>query len=378
MLIYPQKNLISLLPILVTLLLLGSCSPETQTAKNDSTAPGVRFGDFENASITEDHSAQTWFAPKKEYVPHYELRIVAENAAQGKQCAELHSTGAPNSDEFGNIMQYFDAAAFAGKPTRFTAKVRIESSKLGQAQMWMRVDKKDHTVGFFDNMNDRPITSGDWKEYSISGFVDSTADKVYIGCMLLGEGKVFFDDVHFDILTGAEALAVKPVDRSHMSNLDFEEPTLGLGRQGWFTPQKMYTPHYAVSLNPSGAYKGNQFVEITSTGAPNGGEFGNVMQAIDATQYRGKTVRFRAAVKVTEDGKAQLWMRVDRPNDQMGFFDNMDSRPITASQWKEYEIVGKVDEDANDIYIGGMLIGQGKAALDAVSFEVIDPVPKKQ
>ena len=43
---------------------------------------------------------------------------------------------------------------------------------------------------------------------------------------------------------------------------------------------------------------------------------GNSMgQAFDGTPYRGKRVRFRAAVKVSVpegDNRAQMWFRVDR------------------------------------------------------------------
>ena len=57
------------------------------------------------------------------------------------------------------------------------------------------------------------------------------------------------------------------------------------------------------------------------------------MQSIDATPYRGKRLRFRAAVKMAEagaGGRAQLWFRVDLAaqggTPRTGFFDNMQDR----------------------------------------------------
>jgi hypothetical protein len=62
-------------------------------------------------------------------------------------------------------------------------------------------------------------------------------------------------------------------------------------------------------------------------------------------------------------------MRVDRAANKPGFFDNMSDRPITSAQWREYEIIGDIDEDATVLNIGVILPGKGKAWLDAVSVE---------
>src|SRR5207249_10266216 len=102
--------------------------------------------------------------------------------------------------------------------------------------------------------------------------------------------------------------------------------------------------------------------------------FGNLMQSFDAAAYRGKRVRLRAAVRAEVSGsgnQAQLWLRVDRKNDELGFFDNMEDRPIVQKDWRYYEIVGDIAEDAVSVNLGLLLIGNGRAWLDAVSFEVI-------
>lgn len=108
--------------------------------------------------------------------------------------------------------------------------------------------------------------------------------------------------------------------------------------------------------------------------------FGNLMQYFDAVPYRGKQVRFRASVRVEPAGsRGQLWLRVDRPNQQMGFFDNMGDRPISSPEWGAYEINGEVSEDAAGIALGVMLIGgEGTVYIDNVSFEVtgeVKPAP---
>jgi hypothetical protein len=116
-------------------------------------------------------------------------------------------------------------------------------------------------------------------------------------------------------------------------------------------------------------------ISRTQTDAPQ--VFGNVMQRIDATPWRGKRILLRAAVRaeVARTGEqAQMWLRVDRPGGKMGFFDNMGARPIRDPEWRVYEISGDVAEDANAIAFGVMLIGGGKAFVDDVS---LSKVPDK-
>ncbi len=112
--------------------------------------------------------------------------------------------------------------------------------------------------------------------------------------------------------------------------------------------------------------------------------FGVLTQAIDATLYRGKRVKLVASAKkgtMPGEGQVQLWLRVDRPDQQMGFFENMDDRPITSTTWAQYKIEGSVAEDALHIVFGGFLGGDGEGWLD--DFQLLvessagdwDPVP---
>ena len=50
--------------------------------------------------------------------------------------------------------------------------------------------------------------------------------------------------------------------------------------------------------------------------------------------------------------------------------DNMANRPITASEWRDYEIAGTVDADATMLLFGLELIGRGVACIDDVRLEV--------
>jgi C-terminal processing protease CtpA/Prc len=187
------------------------------------------------------------------------------------------------------------------------------------------------------------------------------------------------------LILGAQSRAAETGARTNtlpagLVNPDFEQGELGKVPTGWFVPIPSRAAGFTAELTEEGARTGKRCVVLARTkpaedGAPPG-MFGNIMQAFDATSFRGKRVRLRAAVRVESEGAgahAQLWLRVDRPGGKMGFFDNMGDRPITASSWTTYEIAGAVEEDAESINLGLMLIGSGngKAWLDSAEFETL-------
>jgi C-terminal processing protease CtpA/Prc len=159
-------------------------------------------------------------------------------------------------------------------------------------------------------------------------------------------------------------------------NLDFEEGELGKVPTGWFFPPLSQKTGFSAKLSEEQPRSGKRCVLIERAPGAQRGGFGNLLQSFDATRYRGKRVRFKAAVRAEVLGfgnQAQLWMRVDRKNDQTGFFDNMSDRPIKDKRWKDYEIIGDVADDAVSITIGIMFIGVGQSWCDNASFAVLGP-----
>jgi C-terminal processing protease CtpA/Prc len=170
-----------------------------------------------------------------------------------------------------------------------------------------------------------------------------------------------------------------------LANLDLAQGDLGQEPPGWFVPRAVKEAGYSAAMvadHPEGGSRSAVLQAPANGQKP--GSFGNLMRSFDAAPYRGQRVRFRAAVKV-EGGaraagsaetdlsppRAQLWLRVDRPGGQAGFFDNMQDRPITATTWDRYEIVGVVAPDAEKIALGLILLGSGRAYLGSASFEAI-------
>ena len=104
--------------------------------------------------------------------------------------------------------------------------------------------------------------------------------------------------------------------------------------------------------------------------------FGALSANVQAAQYRGKRMRFRAALKTQSARRwAGLWMRVDHVAGQAPLgFDNMSDRPIFGtSDWQIYDVVLDVPEDANTIVFGTLLVGTGELWISDVKLGVVGP-----
>jgi hypothetical protein len=157
-------------------------------------------------------------------------------------------------------------------------------------------------------------------------------------------------------------------------NLKFDEGVPNKLPAAWFVPALPNDADNWAQLRSSGCFdsKGSCAVVMAPANAPV--HVSNLMQSFSARAYRGRTVRFRAWVRVegsAPDDHAQMWLSVDRSNDQKGFFDNMSDRPIRSSSWISSEIQTRIDDDATFIKFGIMSVGRGRVWVDDVSFETV-------
>ena len=139
---------------------------------------------------------------------------------------------------------------------------------------------------------------------------------------------------------------------------------------------------FSAEFDKTAPYEGETSLRLDRA-ATTSSPFAAAAQAIDATPYRGRTIRFRAAARVTPGGqsgrvRAGLWLRVDREGGAQGFFDNMSDRPITDPEWQVYEVTGPVADDASTIITGLLLSGVGSAWIDAASLAIVPDLPPAQ
>ena len=166
-------------------------------------------------------------------------------------------------------------------------------------------------------------------------------------------------------------------EEAALRNPGFEDDEPGRVPSGWTAVKASLDAGYRMSISDS-PQAGQRCALIEREATEKQSAFGNLMQRVSATPFRGQRVRLRAAIKANVRGagnQAQMWLRVDRPiknnQPQVGHFDNMDDRPIIANEWRHYDIVADVAEDAQSLNLGVFLLGSGKVWLDDVSLEVV-------
>jgi len=135
-----------------------------------------------------------WFVPK--VIQDYEATVDKKVSRTGKACASIRNITA-NPKNFGNLMQSFAADDYRGKRVRLTGYVK--TLNVNAAQFWMRVDSQDLKTLAFDNMANRPVFGTvDWTKCELVLDVAEDAAKINVGCMLVGPGKLWIDDLKFE------------------------------------------------------------------------------------------------------------------------------------------------------------------------------------
>lgn len=327
--------------------------------------PKVYPAEPQNLSLTQGEVGQVpvgWFSP------------VGSVSFQREGCRSASCAVVNPGDPFGNLMQQFSGARYRGKTIRVRAWLRLEAaSSDDRAQMWFRVDRANETTGFFDHMSDRPVTSAQWTLAEIVGKIEPDALVLNVGVMTIGKGKAWVDGMTLEIVPDGTPTTTHYGPLGAPRNLNFAEGEAGKPPKGWLAAA-------GKSEWTRTGCRGSIGCAVVWLPSGSSAPFANLMQTIDATPYRDKTVRLRAWMRVASDkapGRAQAWFRVDRAGRQMGFFDNMSDRPVTASQWTQVTIVGKIAADAEKINFGVITAGEGRAWVEDVILDVVpDSTPQ--
>lgn len=153
------------------------------------------------------------------------------------------------------------------------------------------------------------------------------------------------------------------------TNLGFEEGS-GETPAGWKLNQGMKA--YAVERVEGGAHEGRFWLQTRRLSDADSAPWGTAMQSLEAAPYRGKKVRLSGWLRASDGAKATYWLRVDRPGQAPGFFDNAMDRAVTQDAWTRLDIEGTVAPDAESLNFGAMVIGSGKAGFDDVRLEIVD------
>lgn len=98
-------------------------------------------------------------------------------------------------------MQTCEATPYSGKKVKMSGYIKTENVK-EQTALWMRIDSTENRgLKYFDNMRNRPINgTTDWAKYKITLDVPENSYTLNFGVLLVGSGKVWLDNVNFEIV----------------------------------------------------------------------------------------------------------------------------------------------------------------------------------
>ncbi len=171
------------------------------------------------------------------------------------------------------------------------------------------------------------------------------------------------------------AAALLPAGLAAQTNLGF-----GSGLTGWSVPPQASGGGYSAEARSDGCRSAHCAVLLAGE-EPEAGSMGNLQQSFDATPYRGKAIVLRSWLRVEGSDPAargQLWLRVERLNGKLGFFDTMGDRPVRSRQWQIAEIAGEVAADAKTIDLGILSRGKGRVWIDSPTLDAapVRPGPR--
>lgn len=116
-----------------------------------------------------------------------------------------------------------------------------------------------------------------------------------------------------------------------------------------------------------------------------GESFGSVAYKLPAN-FKGKKITLEGFMKYenVSDGFVGLLVRIDKDGQSVGF-DNMQSQKLQGtSEWKKHTVTIDFKENADEIYVAGILVGKGKAwfdnfkvTIDGKPIESLKPVEKE-
>jgi hypothetical protein len=82
-----------------------------------------------------------------------------------------------------------------------------------RAQLWLSVDRPNGKPGFFDNMDDRPVRPPNWTACEIVAEIDRDAQFLDFGVRAIGRGRVWVDDVSFEVVPEEQITAARSAIR---------------------------------------------------------------------------------------------------------------------------------------------------------------------
>lgn len=171
---------------------------------------------------------------------------------------------------------------------------------------------------------------------------------------------------------GGFALLAKTLP--HPYNLDFEDVSPSGAPKGWMLTPLSKNLEYTAKADFSKVKSGKYSYRISKGGFVEE-DNGSLLQKIDASRYRGETVRFGAAIQcepLTPVSAAYLYVKQEYSEAEDDYDIDVSDPGVESPEWIYVELETEISEDAREIAFGLILTASGTARIDDVSFEIVE------
>src|SRR5665213_3356077 len=298
-----------------------------------------------------------WILPLQSVRSGYIAQLVNDVCPAGR-CVTLSYTADANSEASqptGTLIQSFDASRYRGMKLRLTAWLRVAgTTPKDQSQLIARVVRQNGQNGFFDNMSDRPVKSGEWQQCAITGRIDDDAKAFVIQVLAQGYGKTTISGMTFTPDETDSSVTGTPQMRLPAPEPAFQMEDLGKTPAGWSLPPVSLSAGYSSQVQKTGCRLPSKPCAglVKSEGFSNGPAI--MVYQTGAAPLRGRTVAFSAWTKVlnaSKESAVQLWLRIDTPSGS-GPVLKTEANAANSAAWTAQTLSTRVPADANEISFG--------------------------
>lgn len=185
-------------------------------------------------------------------------RVAFNDASPNISMTEIKNIYIPDKDKQGYMLKYIPVSGIGGKEFIFSAKVKANLKNLySNAQLWIRVQRnagEDINSYMFEN----PITKNEWAYYENKVMLPEDVSKITIGCVLVGDGEVWFDDIKISKIENNKIIELNQFSQS------FEVESLTNEPSDWKIPNSVKYAGYDFFIDNQTAGEGKKSLKITT------------------------------------------------------------------------------------------------------------------